>query len=323
MPRQARLDAPGTLHHVMIRGIEKKPIVVDDVDRRDFVERMGALALELKTPIYAWALMSNHAHVLLRSGPKGLSKFMRRFLTGYAGSFNRRHRRYGHLFQNRYKSIICDEDAYFIELVRYIHLNPLRANLVESLTSLDKYPWCGHAVLLGTIKHQWHHSDDTLSWFGKSVGTARRAYRAYAQEGISAGRRPELVGGGLIRSQGGWSQVMAMRRRKVRELFDERILGSGDFVERIIAEAEEDFQRSFKNNRAAKTIDALMLKVCKGSGIHLAELQSGSRRGSVSALRSKLAVDLVVKHGLPLAKTARLLGVSTPAVSNILRRSVS
>lgn len=305
----------------MIRGIEKKPIVMNDVDRRDFVERMGALALELKTPIYAWAIMSNHAHILLRSGPKGLSTFMRRLLTGYAGSFNRRHRRHGHLFQNRYKSIVCDEDTYFIELVRYIHLNPLRANLVESLSSLDKYPWCGHAVLMGTTKQAWNHSDETLSWFGKSVGVARRAYRVYVQEGVSAGRRPELVGGGLIRSQGGWSQVMAMRQRNDRELSDERILGPGDFVEKIIAEADENFQRSFHNRLDAKTRDAFVLQACKGSGVHPAELQSGSRRRSVSALRSKLAVNLVIKHGFPLAKTALLLGVSTPAVSNILRRS--
>ena len=322
MPRQARLDAPGTLHHVIIRGIEKKPIVLGDIDRADFVERMGVLALELKTPIYAWALMSNHAHILLRSGPKGLSTFMRRLLTGYAGSFNRRHRRHGHLFQNRYKSIICDEDTYFVELVRYIHLNPLRAGLVESLSALDKYPWCGHAVLLGATKHVWHHSEDTLSWFGKSAGAARRAYRVCVQEGISAGRRPDLVGGGLIRSQGGWSQVMAMRQRNDRELSDQRILGPGDFVEKIISEADENFQRSFNNRLDAKTISSLILKVCKNFGIHAAELQSGSRRKPVAELRSKLAIDLVAKHGLALAKTGRLLGVSTPAVSNILKRGI-
>ena len=120
-------------------------IVDDDEDRRDFVLRLGKLAIETRTRIYAWALMTNHAHVLLRSGPKGLPGFMRRFLTGYVGSFNRRHKRYGHLFQNRYKSIVCDEDNYFIELVRYIHLNPLRAGLVKDMAELDKYRWCGHS----------------------------------------------------------------------------------------------------------------------------------------------------------------------------------
>jgi len=129
MPRQARLDSPGTLHHVMIRGIEKRRIVDDDVDRHDFVRRLGALAEETRTPIYAWALMSNHAHLLLCSGAMGLAKFMRRLLTGYAVRYNLRHRRHGPLFQDRYKSIVCDGDQYFTELVRYIHLNPLRVGV--------------------------------------------------------------------------------------------------------------------------------------------------------------------------------------------------
>ena len=127
MPRQARLDSPGTLHHVIIRGINKRRIVDDEQDRSDFVRRLGSLAVETETVIYAWALMSNHAHLLVCSGRLGLVKFMRRLLTGYAVSYNLRHRRYGHLFQNRYKSMVCDGDSYFAELVRYIHLNPLRS----------------------------------------------------------------------------------------------------------------------------------------------------------------------------------------------------
>lgn len=318
MPRQARLDAPGTLHHVIIRGIEKKPIVKDDVDRRQFSERMGRLAYESKTAIYAWALMTNHAHILLRSGPKGLPSLMRRLLTGYAIAFNRRHRRHGHLFQNRYKSIICEEDSYFVELVRYIHLNPLRAGLVKSLPSLDQYPWCGHGYLMGRMRQPWYHSDYVLSWFGKNAGEARRTYRNYVQDGFSMGRRPDLVGGGLIRSQGGWSQVMTMRKRKIRELYDERILGSGDFVERVIEEAEKNFKRSFKNNLSSKDIEQLIRKRCGEFGILVEEIRSGSRRAKVSQVRAKLARDLVRIRGVTMAEAARQLGVSTPAISFLL-----
>ncbi len=127
MPRQARLDAPGTLHHVIVRGIEKRRSVDDTKDGENFVCRMGEIALESATTIYAWSLMTNHAHILLRSGGKGLSGFMRRLLSGYAISYNIRHKRYGHLFHNRYKSILCQEDPYFLELVRSIQLNLLRA----------------------------------------------------------------------------------------------------------------------------------------------------------------------------------------------------
>ena len=175
MPRGARLDTPGALHHVIARGIERRNIVDDDLDRENFITRFGQVADETCTAIYAWALMGNHAHVLMRSGPGGVALFMRRILTGHAISYNRRHRRHGHLFQNRYKSIICEEDAYFTELVRYIHLNPLRAGLVDSLTQLDRYPWCGHAIVLGRQNQPWQDRDYVLKWFGKTAGPAKKA----------------------------------------------------------------------------------------------------------------------------------------------------
>lgn len=113
MPRQARLDSPGTLHHVMIRGIEGGRIFHDDEDRGNFLGRVGQVVERTGTRIVAWVLMDNHVHLLLFSGPAGVSTFMRRLLTGYAVWFNRRHQRFGHLFQNRYKSIVCEEDSSF------------------------------------------------------------------------------------------------------------------------------------------------------------------------------------------------------------------
>src|SRR5512146_392043 len=211
MPRQARLDSPGTLHHVMIRGLERGTIVRDDTDRAEFVTRLGDLARATGTAIYAWAILPNHIHLLVRSGPVGLPRFMRRLLTGYAITFNRRHRRVGYLFQNRYKSIVCEEDAYFQELVRYIHLNPLRAGQVETLRALERYPWCGHATILGRRLQPWHDRRAVLAWFGVSERTAVHHYRTFVREGIPLGRRPDLVGGGLVRSAGGWSAVRALR----------------------------------------------------------------------------------------------------------------
>ena len=108
MPRIARLDTPGLLHHVMIRGIERRKIFKDNEDRENFIERLSILLPETETLCYAWALMPNHVHMLIRSGPSGISRFMRRLLTGYAVSFNRRHKRHGQLFQNRYKGMKGD-----------------------------------------------------------------------------------------------------------------------------------------------------------------------------------------------------------------------
>jgi REP element-mobilizing transposase RayT len=321
MPRRARLDAPGTLHHVMVRGIERRRIVNDVSDRKNFVERLGELAACTKTTIYAWALLTNHAHILLRSSEIGLSGFMRRLLTGYAISYNRRHRRWGHLFQNRYKSIICDEDAYFTELVRYIHLNPLRAKLAKSLAQLDRYRWCGHGVLMGKIQNEWQDRDYVLRWFGQKQGDAKKAYGSYVAKGIDQGRRPELVGGGLIRSLGGWSAVKAMRRSEDRELSDDRILGSGEFVERIIKEAEAKIKYQLPVKEQDQKIDEFLAKLCKNEKVSIEELRSGSRCKEVSGVRALIAIELVKKQGVALAEVARRVGVSTAAVSKIIKRA--
>ena len=203
MPRIARLDTPGLLHHVMIRGIERRKIFKDNKDREDLIERLSVLLPKTKTQCYAWSFLSNHAHFLLRSGPAGIAGLMRRLLTGYAVTFNRRHKRHGQLFQNRYKSIICQEDGYLQELVRYIHLNPLRTKIVPGLKELDRYPYCGHSVLMGKKKREWQDVEYVLGFFGRRVDEARKEYASYVKKGIALGRRPELVGGGLIRSLGG------------------------------------------------------------------------------------------------------------------------
>jgi len=125
MPRLARLDSPGVLHHVIIRGIERRRVFRESKDQDDFLARFEDLIAKTKMSCYAWALLSNHAHFLLRTADTPLATFMRRLLTGYAGSFNRRHKRYGPLLQNRFKSIVCQEDVYLKELVRYIHLKSI------------------------------------------------------------------------------------------------------------------------------------------------------------------------------------------------------
>ena len=147
MPRQARLDAPGRLHHIMIRGIERKNIFRTNKDRADFLTRLSVLLPETQTACCAWAFMPNHAHFLLRSGPSGIASLMRKLLTGYAVSFNHRHHRHGQLFQNRYKSVVCEEEVYLKELIRYIHLNPIRAHLVSNPSELNRFPYSGHSAL--------------------------------------------------------------------------------------------------------------------------------------------------------------------------------
>jgi putative transposase len=319
MPRQARLDTPGTLHHVIIRGIERRKIVNDDRDRRNFIFRMGSMALETETLIYAWALMTNHAHILLRSGASGLSRYMRRFLTGYAISYNCRHHRHGHLFQNRYKSIVCEEDPYFKELIRYIHLNPLRAKLVENITKLNSYRYCGHSVLIGRVKNDWQDRDYVLKWFGPKEGEAIRVYRRFIEKGIDQGRRHDLVGGGLIRSQGGWSAVNAIRHG-IREKSDERILGSGAFVEQLIQESDQVRKEQFAPHERMKRAVSYIEKICMKEKVSVEALKTGSRRQKVSMVRKQLAKKLVEGWGFSLTETGRYLGVTASAITKTLYR---
>ena len=215
MPRSARIDAAGALHHVMVRGIEGGTVFRDDADRNHFLERLGDILHGTETLCYAWALIPNHFHLLLRTGPVPISTVMRRLLTGYALWYNRKHHRQGHLFQNRFKSILCQEDAYLLELVRYIHLNPIRAHLVDNLEELGRYIYCGHGVLMGRVESSWQDAGWVLGMFGKDLDPAMQAYRAFVEEGIAGGRRADLTGGGLLRSAGGWEGVKMLREEKI------------------------------------------------------------------------------------------------------------
>jgi putative transposase len=320
MPRGARLDAPGTLHHAMIRGNNKGAIFSDDEDRQDFMHRMGIVAEETSMGVYAFALMDNHVHMLLKSGPIGLPTFMRRLLTGYALYYNRRHQRVGHLFQNRYKSIICEEDVYFRKLIAYIHLNPLHGGLVHSMEELGSYPWCSHAYMLGRIRHRWYGRDYVLNFFGDRERTALRAYMACLGEEFPHDREAELDGGGLLRSKGSWSGVYARHGHGDRQMSDERILGGGDFVQEMLGQAEKRIIRQLPLDERMELVRQDIDEACRDAGITLSNLRSGGRNGNVSRVRRQLAEKLVNERELTFAETARQLGVTISAVSQMMQK---
>ncbi len=184
MPRQPRLDAPDTLHHGMGRGVERRLLFTDDPDRAAFVARGAACAAAGAWIVYAWALLPNHAHLLVRTGTRPLARSMRSLLTGDAGAFNRRHKRVGHLFQNRDTSSVVEEAPYLLELVRYLHLNPLRAQGVPDCRRLERYPWAGQSALLGTVPRPWQDTQTIRAQFGPSR-RAIHAYRAFVAAGRS------------------------------------------------------------------------------------------------------------------------------------------
>jgi len=320
MPRQSRIDAPGALHHIICRGIERRRIFEDDEDRDNFINRLGGILSETKTPCYAWALIPNHFHILTRTGGAPLSTIMRRLLTGYAVSFNRRHHRSGHLFQNRYKSILCQEDTYLLELVRYIHLNPLRSGLVSDLKQLARFPYSGHGRIMGKVKSDFQDVNKILGLFGDRRRAARLQYAEFVGRGVSEGRKAQLVGGGLIRSVGGWHELSGLRRMKIHFKSDERVLGDSDFVETVLSSASEAMELRYRLKAEGYTFKSVAVRVGEIFDMPNGDvIGPGKQRHRVKA-RSVLAYWAVNELGMSVTEVSLKLGLSQSATSRAVQR---
>ena len=320
MPRKARINAPGALHHIICRGIERNRIFRNDADRDNFLERLGNILLDTSTSCFAWALLPNHFHLLLRTGSTPIATIMRRLLTGYAVTFNHRYRRHGQLFQNRYKSILCEEDTYLLELVRYIHLNPLRAKLVADLDGLDKYPYSGHAVLTGNRNSEWLDTEYVLGHFGKNVARARKLYKEFVLDGLAMGKRPDLIGGGLIRSLGGWKATTKALSKMDRLKGDERILGGSDFVDDVLRHAKEELDRREQLKLAGYGLEELAVDVAGLFDIESARIFKAGKYPRIVQARSLFCYWAVRELGMTSTALAQKLHISQPAVSMAVKR---
>jgi len=178
----------------MVRGIERRSIFLDVHDRLDLLTRLERVLEGSGARCYAWALMPNHFHLVLRPKRVPLSRLMARIGTGYARRFNERHDRVGHLFQNRFRSRIVEDDADLVGVVRYVHLNPLAGGIVNSLGELETHPWCGHGALLAVYPVPgFQAARETLALFGEEPSAARRALRSWMHEGWTHGLEPEAI----------------------------------------------------------------------------------------------------------------------------------
>lgn len=316
MPRRARLVVPGGLFHVIARGNERRNIFLDVSDYSEFLDRLSIGLEKSKCRCLAWVLMPNHFHLLIQSGSQGTAApLMRRLMTGYVGYFNRRYRRSGHLFQNRYKSILCDRDAYLKELVRYIHLNPVRAGIVKTLKELRIYPWSGHGALMGYKPRKLQEIDDVLLCFGSNQMESRKSYLMFVNEGLSQGKREDLIGGGLLRSLGRKPGQWGGLRREDKTAYDDRILGSGDFVESILKEAEKE-----RSVATPLSIQELAEKVAVEMKVDVKELFQKGRRSPVSAGKAVLVFLGTRLKGMSCKNMAEMTGMTIQAASKAKER---
>jgi len=281
MPRGPRLDAPGVVQHVMTRGIERRQIFENADDYEDLLRRLDRVLVECGVSCLAWALMPNHVHLVLGRTHVPLSRVMARVNTGYAVRFNRRYQRSGHLFQNRFASRLVRTTEDLLQLIRYVHLNPLAARLVPSLPALEAFPWCGHGALSGRMAPRPFHSvERALELFGATATTAHRRLRAWMTLGIDDGSEE--------------SPPLAETVGPVR------LMRSTTYVKTLAAH---------------DTVDGLLRRVGAEFGVTLADLRSGSKRRALVRARAALC-DLASRElGMSGRQIARVLGVAESTVS--------
>ena len=307
----------------MIRGIERRKIFRNEKDCEDFIGRLEVLCPSTQTSCYAWAFMPNHAHFLFRTGKDPLSTLMRRLLTGYVIGFNHRHKRSGQLFQNRYKSIICQEDVYLQELVRYIHLNPIRARIIKTLDELESYKYCGHSSLMGKIERQWQDTDYVLGYFGKRKSQARKEYQTFVKKGLAQGRRKELTTGVLIRSLGGWTEARKRLKGRDHVMSDERILGDLGFVDSVISRSNEHYERRHALKRQGYDLKRIADRVAEVLDMDQDEVFSKGRQDRKVKARSLLCFWASRQLGMSHTALAKKLEMSLAGIGFSVERGES
>lgn len=289
MARRPRIEFPGALYHVIARGNNRAAIFRDDADRAAYLARLARYQRETACLVHAYVLMPNHVHLLLESRETPLSLIMQRLQQTYTQYFNRRHRRIGHVFQGRYKAILCDRDAYLLELIRYLHLNPVRAGLVQDPAD---FPWTSHRVYLGQARSPIAVETTSLGLLSPDVGRARRLYRQFVLEGLGAGHQDSLY-----------------------QLVDQRILGDERFADAVLS-------RSGKPGPTRpllrQGLPNLLKVISRKAGIPTTELMEKSRRADPAR---DLFIYIAIQHaGHRRGNVAAFLQRDPGAISHALRR---
>lgn len=264
--------------------------------------------------------MPNHFHLIIQTGAKPLSDLMRGLLTGYALYFNRRHKRRGYLYQNRYKSILCQKDIYLLELVRYVHLNPIRAGMVRDLNALRRYPWSGNSTLVGRAQRMWQNTDDILGYFSKHRGTAIRKYEDFIRDGLHMGKRDDLVGGGLRRSAGGWGGVWDLKISKEYWRGDARVLGESHFVETAIKSADEEIERKEKLKMNGWNLEKLAHHVYDVFSVEIEDVRKKVRAKERSVAKAVFSFWGIKELGLSSREMGKFLRCSRAGLTQLVKK---
>ena len=284
MARRPRLLAPGVLYHVIVRGNQRQKTFLGDSDYQAYLERLGRYRKRLGVIVYAYCLMPNHVHLLVETGSQPLSRFMQGVQQSYTQYFNRKHRKVGHLFQGRYKAIVCDRDEYLLSLIRYIHQNPVRAKMVRKI---DEYRYSGHREYAEGRVSEVLEPRRVLDMIGGRAG-----YRRFVQEGLEEGHREEYY-----------------------RVEDQRFLGAEGFGEKLRRKAKEE-----EILRPKKQLTVVFHSAARGVGVGPEVLGGADRGWEVSRARALVGYVLIRRLGYKLKDVARCLGRDMATVSSLISR---
>jgi putative transposase len=317
MPRKARIDAPGALHYVFLRGIEGREIFQDEADRDHFLDRLAQLLKETSSSCYAWALMPAQIHLLLKTGTSPISSLLHRLLTGYVVTYNKRHRRRGPLFHSRYRAILCQEEPYLLDLVRYIHLNPLYLGVVRGFSELGRYRYAGHSFILAKRKNDWQDVDYVLKHFGSRRPKSLERYNEYMKKGLEEAKKAHRQVGGRTTL----SEVRRLRKEPSQAGRDERILGDSRFVYgALLSEEDQSLRKRDLRPPRPGDLEELTQKASALVGTKPEEIRTAGKSPGPVRARSLLCFWAVTELGMTATSLARELGISQPAVSISVKR---
>jgi putative transposase len=306
MARKTRIEFPGAFYHVFARGNNKQKIFKDDQDYKVYILDIKKYHERYKFILYAYALMPNHIHFLIETGITPLSKIMQGLQQSYTSYFHKKYKSVGHVFQARYKAILCQRDAYLLELVRYIHLNAVRAVLADSP---EKYPWSSHLVYLGYLRQSFIEKDFIFKLLSDNRYAAEKIYIQFIKDGMDKGHQ-----------------------EKYYNAIDQCFLGSSDFVSKVKQRIKGQDQnknhnrkkfiqdqqdQTFIEKRALSEILETVAKIMQTSS---ESVLSKSREQRISDVRSLCAFLAVRKAGVSNKILAEFFGRDPSSVSNMIRK---
>ncbi len=284
MARRPRVFAPGLLYHVIVRGNQRRKTFRTDADYKAYLDRLEKYRAQCQVRIYAYCLMPNHVHLLVETGNTPLARFMQGVQQSYTQYFNLRYRKVGHLFQGRYKAIICERDKYLLALVRYIHLNGVRAKLTGRP---EQYVYSGHRSYLRNGTDRIVDTTPILKLLG-----GKKGYERFVLEGIGEEHNEAYYA-----------------------VEDQRFLGGEGFGEEISRDGE-----ALVAPKRKKAIETVFKEVARRVAAAPELLRSKDRRWEISAQRAEAAALLVREYGYGVSEVAKYLGRDQANVSTMLSR---